>query len=489
MDNKATVYESYYNDPKNQNKQMNIYAYGAPSNGLIWIQGIEYQGKDYRTVENYQRYKDCGFNTAFPITSGNYASGEWKDSNAKCVMNICEQIGIDKVIILDETLRLLSLQSESLIGEGDILTRDKKVVIRKKFKDEAELDEFIKERMSVYVNEPLFYGVQLIDEPRAYMLKAVGEVYRSIKRNYPKTFIQCNLFPLFFRYNGTDIFFNYEYDDTCDYVGLYRKYVEAFLDETGADYILTDRYPYHDGVANDVFNYYFLSFQVLNDIARERNVKLHFVVQSFGGFEGGKRVYRFPNPQEMALQIHTCLAFGVQEFAYFTYWAGSFYEINGEYRLKDEAIVSRTGEPTKLYPVVQRLNGMIQKLAPVIMNFKHVADTYSAVFPMQSKPCHLQFTRRGKLINAEKFRVSHELGLVSEMYDEEKEKYLYVVQNITSSLHCPNIGKQKLSLTFKGEVTKVDVFDGNTWHTEDLPEDKIFTAELESGDAVYVLPY
>ena len=310
MDKTTTVYESYYSDPKNQDKKMNIYGYGAPVNGLIYVQGLPYQGQDHRTAENYQIYKDCGFNTAFPITSGNYWSEKWKDSNAKFVMNICEKVGIDKVIVLDEILRLFSLQWDGIIGVGDILSQDKKRVIRKKFKDEAELDAFVKERMSVYVSEPTFYGVQLVDEPKAAMLKAVGQVYRSIKRVCPKAFVQCNLFPLFFYYDKSVIFFNYEDDDTCDFQGLYRKYVETFLDETGADYILTDRYPYHDGIGNDVFNYYFLSFQMLNEIARERNVKLHFVVQSFGGYEGGKRVYRFPNPQEMALQIHTCLAFG-----------------------------------------------------------------------------------------------------------------------------------------------------------------------------------
>jgi hypothetical protein len=34
-----------------------------------------------------------------------------------------------------------------------------------------------------------------------------------------------------------------------------------------------------------------------------------------------------------------------------------------------------------------------------------------------------------------------------------------------------------------------DIFDGDKWHTEALPEDKTFRVELESGDAVYVLPY
>ena len=489
MDNKSAVYEQYYNDPKNAGKHMNIYAYGMPSCGRLKLQDLYYQGTDYRTVENYQIYKDCGFNMAFPVTTGNYADGPWAESKAKRVMQLCEQVGIKKVIVLDEWFRLFSLQKESIIGEGDILTQDGKNVFRKKFKDEAELDAYVKERMSVYVNEPTFYGVQLLDEPKIVVLKALGEIYRSIKRVHPQVFVHVNLNPIFFRYADVDFLYDYDHDDSLDFVGRYKAYVYEYLDQTGADHILTDRYPYHANEGTDVYAYYFLNFQVLNEIARERNVQLQFVSQSFGGYINGQPGYRFPCAAEMELQIHTCLGFGVQEFAYYTYWASPMFEIKGEYRLKDEAIVTSDGKQTRLYPVVQRLNAMIQKLAPVIMNFKHVADTYAAVSPMKSRPLHLQFTRRGKLINADTFRVSHELGFVSEMYDKEKDQYLYVIQNITSAHHCPDIGKQMLSLHFKGDVTSVDIFDGNTWYTEKLPEDKVLRVELENGGAVYVLPY
>ena len=489
MDNTCAVYQQYYNNPQNKDKYMNIYAYGMPACGRLKLQGQYYQGVDYRTKEHYQVYKDCGFNLAFPVVTGNYANETWEDSKAKHVMNLCEQIDVKKVIILDERLRLLSLQKESLIGEGDIFTQDGKRAVMKKFKDEAALDAYVKERMSAYVNEPTFYGVQLLDEPRIVVLKALGEVYRSIKRVYPQTFVQVNLNPIFFRFSDVDFLHDYDYDDSLDFIGRYKAYVYEFLDRTGADYILTDRYPYHTGDGNDVYPYYFLNFQILSDIAAERNLRLQFVVQSYGGFINGGRAYRMPNAAEMEMQIHTCLGFGIQEFAYYTYWASALHEIRGEYRLSDESIVSAQGVPTQTYPVVQRLNAMIQKLAPVIMNFKHVSDTYAAVSPMRSKPLHLQFTRRGKLKMAEKFRVSHELGFVSEMYDEEKGQYLYVMQNITSSLHCPDIGKQSLSIIFKGDVNKVDIFDGNEWHTEDLPDDKVFHTQLESGSAVYVMPY
>lgn len=483
-----TVFQSYYDDPKNQDKDINIYAYHSPSHGRVKIQGMYFEGTDYRTVERFEEYRECGFNTVLAQTGGNYAGGPWEESNAKFVLDTCEQAGIYKVLILDEWLRLLSLQKESIIGEGNIMTQNGQAVFGPKFKDEAELDAYIKERMAPYVNHPSFYGVQLIDEPGRECFKAIGQLYRSIKRVYPKTHVQVNLRSMFFRLNDGGMP-DYCDNDAWDFNGRYKAYVEEFLDETGADYVLTDRYPYHEGIGNDVYPYYYLSFQILNDIARERNVQLHFVLQSFGSYINGNRTYRMPNEGELKLQVHVALGFGIQEFAYYTYWGGGYYEIVGEYRPKNEAIISADGNKTEAYPIVQHLNNMTHKLAPVIMNFKHVADTYAAISPLKSKPLHLQFTRRGKLLQAEKFTVNQEIGFVSEMYDEEKDQYLYVLQNISSSLHCPDIGRQKLSLTFKGDVTKVDVFDGNEWHTEELSEDKTYYTELENGDAVYLLPY
>jgi hypothetical protein len=51
-----------------------------------------------------------------------------------------------------------------------------------------------------------------------------------------------------------------------------------------------------------------------------------------------------------------------------------------------------------------------------------------------------------------------------------------------------DLPKQTSKITFLKNWTKVDVFDGNEWRTENLV-DGTFTAELENGDAVYLLPY
>ena len=473
---KKPVYKEYYENEETKNLSMGIYAYGPPRDGMVQVDGFKYySGIDNRTVENYKIYKDAGMNILFSQTSGVYGSNEiWKDSQLKMVMDRAQEAGIKQIIILDEVIRQLSASQESIIGEG------------KKFSCEEELDAFITERMKDYRNHPCFRGIQLVDEPKYTMFKAIGQVYRSVKRVCPTAFIQCNLASMFFSFSDG----RYPpYGDDYDFNGRYKAYLEMFVDETGADYIMTDRYPFHAGDSTGMYPYYIRNLQICNEVCRERNIKLYFIAQSFGMRENGVPAHRMPNEAEMALQIHMLLAFGIKELAYFVYWSRSNFNINHEYSPNGEAMVTMDGKPTPTYYHVRKLNGMVQKLAPVIMNFEHVADTYAVKSPFVSKPMHLRFTLRGKLKNVERVETDQEVVFMSELHDSKRDKYLYVLHNIT----CPKFGAdlprlQKSTAYFKEGYTKVAVFQNNEWHTEDLV-DGAYTTELANGDAVYLMPY
>ena len=88
-----------------------------------------------------------------------------------------------------------------------------------------------------------------------------------------------------------------------------------------------------------------------------------------------------------------------------------------------------------------------------------------------------------------KLKTSQEVAMLFEQRDEERDQWLYVLQNVT----CPKFGAglppQTSTVTFTNpNWTKVDVFDGNEWHSEDLVNGT-YTTSLENGDAVYLLPY
>ena len=363
---------------------------------------------------------------------------------------------------------------DGCIGEG------------KRFACQEELDAWVADCMKDYQHHPAFYGIQFCDEPRWRCFKTFGQLWKAVKKACPKAFIQCNLWGLFFQF-VTETF--PPYGKTNTFEGRFKEYMHMFLDETGADYIMLDRYGLFTGDETGLYPYYFLNTQLMNEVAKERGIKkLMLCVQSFAQRQGGVQTHRLPTEAEMYLQINAMLGAGIKEIAYYTYWSGGDYLGVGEYRDNGWAIVSTDGTKTYLYPVVQKLNGMIKKLSPVIMNFDHVADTYVAVAPFVSKPMHLQHTLRGKLTHA-KLHTSQEVAMLFELKDEKRGNWLYVLQNVT----CPKFGAdlppQNSTVTFTNSAwTKVDVFDGNDWHTEHLVNGT-YTTTLNNGHAVYIMPY
>lgn len=472
---KNSVYQKYYQNQDTKHLQMGLYSYGPPPSGRMVFEGKELfiKDRDFRTVERYREYMDCGFNILLGQFSGIYFNEPWETCGAKKVLDVAHEAGLDKVIIVDRVLMLMSFEDGGLIGED------------KQFKNENDLDAFVKERMSVYVDHPAFYGVQFRDEPKYTMFKAYGQLYRSIKRVYPKVFIQCNLFGLFFHFNNA---YYPPYDDVGRYPERFKRYLEMFLDETGADYIMMDEYGMYEDVGTGLYPYFFLTYQIMTQVAKERGVKLMFVAQSFSQSMKGIPQVRKPNKDEIFYQINAFLGFGVKELAYYTYWSGGDVNFNGETRGKDSSIMGFHGDKTPLYDSVKKANAMIQKLAPVILNFEHQNDTYAVQTICVSKPMHLQQTLRGQLKYAH-LSNNQEVSMAFEMYDKKNNQYLYVVENIT----CPKFGKdlplQETTIAFTNSAwTKVDVFDENEWRTEELKDGK-FTVSLANGHAVYLMPY
>lgn len=476
---KKPVYQGYYEDEATKNLEMGIYAYGPPHGPRFKVEGIRIYSDnpehDYRTVERYKEYKECGFNMILTQVSGQYF-GEcaWEESVAKRCMDRYYEAGITKAILLDERIRKLSCEFDGVIGEG------------KRFASQDELDAWVADCMKDYKHHPAFYGIQFCDEPCWRCFKTFGQIWKAVKKACPEAFIQCNLWGLYFSFR---IEYFPPYGKSNTFEGRMKEYLNMFLDETGADYIMLDRYGFFTSEDSGLYPYYFLNNQVINEVMKERGIKkMALCVQSFAQRQNGFQTHRMPTEAEMNFQIHALLGAGVKEFAYYTYWSGGDYSGRGEYRDNDWAIVSTDGQRTYLYPVVQRLNGMIKKLSPVLMNFDHVADTYAVQMPCVSKPMHLQHTRCGKLTHA-RLKTSQEVAMLFELKDEKRDNWLYVLENVT----CPKFGAglpaQTSTVRFTNPAwTKVDVFDGNEWHTEDLVNGT-FTATLNNGDAVYLMPY
>ncbi len=202
--------------------QMDSYCYSGPNDGhWNWDDSEYYIGKDLRTVENYQIYKDAGMTIYLPQTdarmgvSGNYLGttkvsewnpqvwenreNEWKST--KVFWDRAYEAGLEKIIMTD-----VQFQSWSRVEHG-MLLKPADVVIPEgeespyTFQSEEEFDAVIAKLLEPYIDHPGFFGVMLKDEPSYACVEAYGQTYRAIKRaakNYYNfdIFVQHNLFPM-----------------------------------------------------------------------------------------------------------------------------------------------------------------------------------------------------------------------------------------------------------------------------------------------------
>ena len=214
------------------NHKFECYCYTPPNDGKWIDEGgvVRYSGQDFRTVERYKEYKDCGFDILLMQTAGKFDGTEaWEESNAKKVMDKAWEAGIEKIIMTDIRLQHLSegivyfdengkpypdgktrinysdANDNGVKMEIDLLS-ERLVCADGPFQTEAELDEYVSYCMAPYKDYHGFYGVQLKDEPNFKLVTFYGETYRSIKRVCPTAFIQYNLNQVY-----TDSYYYYGY--------------------------------------------------------------------------------------------------------------------------------------------------------------------------------------------------------------------------------------------------------------------------------------
>ena len=458
------MFEKYY---KNSEVNFNIYAYSPPGSetgDYVVGQNVD---NSLRTVERYKEYKDVGFNMVMSGCVATYYGEEWETSMCKKVMDITYEAGIDKYIVGDQRFYELSRTKEGIIGEG------------KPFDSEESLDKFVADRIKGYSNHPAFYGIYLADEPHYYFFKAFSQLYKSIKRVCPKAFIHCNLLPL-----DTLRWMDERYPKGGDLMERRSKYLNMFLDETGADYIMYDDYTFCHNKENKVL--LIRCLQNAAEICRDRGVDFSFVAQSFSMLICGKDYYWTPNEQEMRYQLNLLLGFAVKELGFFTYMSHGANSV--EEFPDDGAMLTRKGEKTSLYYITQKLIKEIKKIIPVVTKFEYRHSAYE-VATFDSFLKQLDYAVNEKLDNVDSFTTDREGVMINELYDKENNQYLYRIINMTE-VRCEETAgvAQNTTVYFDKKFKKADVFINGEWSQQALT-DGVLNVSLLPGDSVYVLIY
>lgn len=474
--------------------QFDFYGYSAAIDG--WnIDGVDYSsGKDYKTVERIKEYKDAGMTIYFPQSAAPYSGQDFETSETKRVMDNCLEAGIDKVILMDPRIQALSKPPQAnavgLIGEG------------KQFATEADLDAEIAEYMAPYKDHEAFYGVMLGDEPFKYHTENYGQVYRSIKRVCPEAYIQYNLNPITagtaINENGDrnidirfpelvegDEGYGSRKDSDEELVARYKKYLRGFMDATGAPYIQYDQYPFRS--ADVVDNYYFLGLQVVAEVAKEYDAEFYFVSQTYGQEEGSYGNPRMLSQEDLYWLNNSILGFGVKQVSYFTYFTKA--DNNAEHFIDGNSFITWNGDKTDIYYWMQQIMAEEQKLAPTLLNFDYTTSKIVMKAPTIFDSSYaLRTIETANFTALKKVEINKEVALVTELYDDEKNNYMYMVQNIIDSTRKGSKVYQTATLTFASKYTHVVIFEKGVSRIQKLNKGKL-TLKHTPGQATYVMPY
>ncbi len=437
-------------------------------------------GEDFRTRERLLEYKAAGMTIYFPQNAAYVDAGmDWETSEIKRLMDICADIGL-KVIVTDYRF----------YGWSDHRFTDSHITSGR-VESEAALDEKMRGWMSMYMNHPAFYGVALDDEPNYNQHVPYGEIYRSIKRVCPTAFVQCNLLPMV--QNLSDD--RYPTLTAEESAGLstheirharYKKYLLAFVDSCGMDYVMFDQYPM--GTSN-IYKTYISALQVAAEVCKERGIDLYNVTQTFQ-MNGLRKM----DEADANWLNNMLLGFGVKQIAYYTYWTRPSQ--NGEGIVEGASFIDSYGNKTQLYYVMQEIMSQNQAFAPTILSFDYNASQVLT----GNHVCSTDDNHLYDYVNADSFAmlqnvsVGHDIALVTELKNAKTGQYMYMVQNASDpDCRCIDLGcmkrygqPQTVTLTFDTSVTEVTVYEKGVARTVAL-ENGVLTLTNNPGYAQYVV--
>lgn len=488
-------------------KQFDFYGYSALIDG--WnIDGVQYTPKeDYLTVERIKEYKDAGMTIYFPQSAAAVSESVAKDfenSAAKKALDYSLEAGIDKVILNDYRIQSLTkanfgseAQIRGMVADGSIYNHENYGLIGegKKFESEEALDEFVEDCLSLYIDHEAFYGIMLGDEPFFYHSKSYGEMFRSIKRVSEKlgkdVYIQYNLNPIGIAdgeetrsWRCPPLEDTEGMSETEKMIAAYDAYLRLFMDETGAEYLQFDHYPLYS--AEKVMEIYLVGLQIAANVAKDYDVDFYFVTQTFN-MTDGSTVRRTLSEADMYWLNNMLLGFGVKQVSYFTYFTKA--DNNTEHFKDGQSFLTWEGEKTDIYYWMQKIMAEEQKFAPTILNFDYVTSqvykSSTTVFNFAHVMYKLDTPAFAKVTNVD---VNKEVALVTELYDDEKDNYMYMFQNVIDPMKKGSKAYQTITATFAEEYKYAAVYVKGE-RTLVALDNGTLTMKHKPGEATYVIPY
>ncbi len=492
--------------------EFEYFAYHSMNDGKYMEDGkVINTGKDYRDPEHFRDYVDAGMKTFFFQQiqyQYNYVRGGAKEnfaeSDLKKYMDMAQEAGVEKAIVLDwRILRLSSMttkpyKTDDLTDGAEIpyvapteevekavnlgLNKDNpKYVFAKK----SELRNYVISCIKEYEDHDIFWAVLMRDEPTYKMFPATKAIFEIVREYNPEIVLDQNLLPM---YGDESYYHDVKTDGNLPREEFYKKYLENWLDASGADYVMFDTYPIrYDGIET----FQLKGLKIAAEVCKERGAELKVIMQTFAWLRNGKGVNRLCDISDLYWQTNMLMGYGCTEIVYYTYFtiANGNEKTGGMYNIDGASFVNHYGEKTEIYYDMKKIMAEMQKFAKVILNFKYRASGTFKTLPLNDVAAY-DYAENDEFAKVKGVAVEQgDLVLVNELYDAEKGNYMYMVENILDPIKGKSYDTSAaVEIEFDESYEYVAIYYKDSVRYEKLTDHKYSTV-LSAGYAEFLLPY
>lgn len=455
---------------------IDFYAYGNPG----CYSKPDNKDGSATTAKQWKDYLDCGFNVMF-LGGNNMWQGDGTITK-KCFA-FAKELGVKKVLIRDERLYAEILGNKvapvkSLVGENC------------KFATQSELDDYVKNCLSDYINEEAFIGLSFMDEPNYESANAYGQLYRSVKRagaklGKPDIHIQTMI-----EGKHRVAWRSFAKGGTLD--ENYAKFFRAYTDGIGKlDFLGTDLYPFkldNDGETPRFMDGYFNALKIFVDYCKNTDTEFGFVLQSYElvGNYYPLATHRLYSLNEMMLQINVALGLRAGTIMFYTYEDFGSMEDTGYRSYGEGSMISADGRKTEYYRWTQ-LGIVYAKKAEEFLNGYKYAGCRLFVSPKAENLRETLYAygfKDDEMKEIVSVDCDRHVLFVTEMKKDENTAFM--ILNAYDDALCNELYEaSEVNVCFDKEVGQIEVYRNGVTKRLKI-EDGSYRDRLIPGEAIFV---
>ncbi len=224
----------------------------------------------------------------------------------------------------------------------------------------AQIDSIVDSVTNSFKNHSATLGYQAYDEPHdSTQINNAAHIYNRMILDHPGSINSYNLLPI------------YGY-----ILGSYRQYIQQNIDAIGAsnvDYLSYDFYPFLLG-AGSIRDDYFNNLEIFTNVCKNNGIKNMLCYLQTSDWIN---LYRTPNENELRWNIYTNISYGMKGYFCFTWMVP-------DKSLEDyisNAPINYDGTKMAMYPIIQQLNGQVEKLGPTLMSLDTPQVYHEGIIP------------------------------------------------------------------------------------------------------------